>query len=401
MKKFDSARFQNAFEKSPETFHETTAKTLDQLESPRRSVRPYKAAILVASLILLFAGVSIAMMGNTALTDFLGITQEQVPSVVISEVSLEGKMERLKVDVHDAYYDGLFLRMTVRIALNASPNDTLLYADPNYTSMPVPSFHPVNTIFAGDLLEPQENKDSILYIPYDAETALKGETLYLFSIPRLSIKDSEGIPHHIDIRATDYRYESPSSLVLYLQADLRGEDKFPLSNGVMPDVSYGNPLPVDLHLRLAVYNPDSLDPFYPCIESGAFSIAVTAPDQDVERFSLKDYPESIAGTSIVHARLTQTPMAYYLRIDMKRAEPFDPNYFCHVELYDSKKNILSSFYTVHTTLSQRSDIDDYCEIVCGKESNNPPAFIGFTSYEAPDYHEGKTVYIPLSLEPLD
>ena len=410
MKKFDSARFQSAFEKSPDTFHATVTNTLERLaEFPRRSRRPYRVAILAACLILLFAGVSVALINGTAITDFLGIPSETVLPVAVNEFSIAGEMEHLNVAVREVIYDGLYLRMTVAVSLKDTPKDSLFYKEVYETPSPEAKSGD-SLVYYMDIPSLTDVVDSYAdaYRHFNREAALKGESIFSLAFSALTIPDSNGNLHNLSV--VDYRYESPTSLVLLVEGDLRGEDRLLklTEPQIANNVAYPNPLIISLQPRLDVFFHAASDEgeneslWNKRMERGEFSISVSANTNEVKKYRLMDYPKRIEDIEIVHTQWTETPLAYYLRIDMEKPAMTDfVDYSCYLELYD--KNGKHIPLARQTRLGINADGVDSCyELLLIKEGNEKPVSIAITPLETgPNDEAGETVVFPIVLQPLD
>ena len=399
MKPFDAKRFENAIEQSPQAFHQAIEKTLKEIEAPKPPLRRRRLALVIACMILLFAGASLAVMKSVGLSDFLGIPLNGVSATVIGKAALEGEMEHLDVSVEEVFYDGLFLRMTVKASLKNPGNDSLIYLHPNLSfvsGVDVPidglpySLNSFSSIYPNIKYESESESERVQAV----EEALRGDRVYFLEIPRSDV--------------VEWRYESPSSIVLFIQADLRdSSDGMPSISGnktayIFPDAYK---MGFEARLNYAGKEPADTDTWKQCVEKGSFVVSMTPMSRQLERYQLTDYPDDIHGLRIVYDRWIETPMAYYLRLDIKSDEenPILEDYTCYIQLCDAEKKPLSSFSLSRVTFPEPDrKVDSYYELICWKEGNNVPAFIRIEPY-LPGAFGGDmpAVYLPISLTPVE
>ncbi len=363
--------FENAFEKAPEEFHNTITDTLCAI-TPSRAFPRRRMAVLVAALVLLLTGVAAAIVTNTRLSDFLNMEPEQMKLPITSEFTLDGGMDKVDVTVREAVYDGVHLRMTVVFSLKEAANSALIYVsdkwDAAFESAPLYGF--------------------------ESSSLQNAENIYFLVFAGVGYYDENRMPNaeRNAFPIKDYRYESPTQMVMLIDMDLRNE------NG-----KAANPLQVYLDPRLYRYDEEryhdyrqlgafTVTPEYEVSfddvfdsqiifdrkDKGIIKISVDALEQEALTYKINGLGENMMGFSIISSTLTETPIAYYLDVTVRADDDCEePTFatFC-IEANDEEgvRIPFFSYITIGRTEPDGTHTTEY-QIVYLKQDNRSIATI--------------------------
>lgn len=341
MKPFDKARFQNAFEQPPEPFRHAVSQALNSLPKPRGIILPRRAALLLTTLIMLFAAVGFALAPTWRMADFLHVDLKPLAVTVTHDFDLQGTMDKMDVTVREALYDGIMLKVTVAFTLKDETQGALLY------------YYDMYRYHGGDAPDGINLKDF--------QTAETSGRLYWLWVPSLICRDTGGQAHYLSPSSVPL-YESAATVVVMFDVDMRGADAYTLPPAAKA-VAYPDPLEIAFEPQLyqCESNPEfeksirggygfqSPECFFDLADKAKLSVTLSRTALPAQKYRIVNFPERFYELKTSAAFVTETPLAYYIRFSFDRTDACTyPDYSYYVEALDQDGQIFPPYTTMRT-----------------------------------------------------
>lgn len=392
MKRFDQTRFQNAFEQPPEAFHETVQKSLDHIAPQPKPVFPSRAVLIIALLAVCLIGTAAAVMVGTTLNDFLNVDMQSLHIPVTNEFAVDGSMDLLNVKVREAASDGVFMHLTVEFSLKDQDGKAMIYgSDVHYLQ------NPDNPLPSND-------------VQLALEAVQNSQTVYWFKPNAVTFRDREGVLRRAMYE--DCRYESAQTMVVLYWLDLRADDAFEFDS---LSAGYPDTLTVSMSPALYIYEKtekiavlekllsDISNPgdYLTCAEAGKFTISAAPEKQPSQKYRIATFPERFYELRVLSATVTETPLAYYLRLDFQKTEDCTyPDYSMYPEIFDKDGQPLSFFFLTRSARFDTTEpVDNRLEAIYIKHDDRAPHTLCVTPHW--DEEKNPPITVQLDLVPAD
>lgn len=392
MKRFDHARFQNAFERPPEAFHNALKKSVNHITPRPKPVFSRRAALIFAMLAVCLVGTAAAVMVGTTLNDFLNVDMQSLHIPITNEFAVDGKMDLLNVKVREAASDGVFMYMAVEFSLKDQDGKAMIYgSDVHYLQNPD---------------NPLQSNDVQLAL----EAVQNSQTVYWFKPNAITFRDREGVLRRAMYE--DCRYESAQTMVVLYWLDLRTDDAFEFGS---LSAGYPDTLTVSMSPALYIYEKtekiavlekllsDISNPgdYLTCAEAGKFTISAAPQRQSAQKYRIATFPERFYELRVVSATVTETPLAYYLRLDFQKTEDCAyPDYSMYPEVFDKDGQPLPFFFLTRSARFDTNEpVENRLEAIYIKQDDRKP----HTLRVSPHWDEEKNlpVTVQMDLVPVD